>query len=120
MQSMFNLSQGHCFTVFSCVFSSILLKFMLSVLGFLGLLTSEASTASQASTILKELIKHHMDQRTLLINGSIPFQDASENMESSAIKSICAVFENALNTCDGIPNEHVLDVISVLFLKLGK
>ncbi|RVX09572.1 hypothetical protein CK203_012400 [Vitis vinifera] len=85
-----------------------------------GLLTSEASTASQASTILKELIKHHMDQRTLLINGSIPFQDASENTESSAIKSICAVFENALNTCDGIPNEHVLDVISVLFLKLGE
>lgn len=85
-----------------------------------GLLASEASTASQASTILKELIKHHMDQRTLLINGSIPFQDASENTESSAIKSICAVFENALNTCDGIPNEHVLDVISVLFLKLGE
>ena len=28
---------------------------MLYVLGFLGLLTSEASTASQASTILKEL-----------------------------------------------------------------
>ncbi|KAJ9695853.1 hypothetical protein PVL29_011032 [Vitis rotundifolia] len=85
-----------------------------------GLLTSEASTASQASTILKELIKHRMDQRTLLINGSIPFQDASENTESSAIKSICAVFENALSTCDGIPNEHVLDVISVLFLELGE
>lgn len=104
----------------SWAFSSILLKFILYVLGFLGLLTSEASSASQASTILKELIKHHMDQRILLINESIPFEDALESTESSVIKSICAVFGNALSTCDGIPNEHILDVISALFLKLGK
>lgn len=103
----------------SWAFSSILLKFILYVLGFLGLLTSEASSASQASTILKELIKH-MDQRILLINESIPFEDALESTESSVIKSICAVFGNALSTCDGIPNEHILDVISALFLKLGK
>ena len=89
---------------------------MLYVLGFLGLLTFEASTASQASTILKELVKHHMDQRILLISERM----ALESTKSSAIKSICAVFENALSTCDGIPNEHNLDVISILFLKLGK
>ena len=89
---------------------------MLYVLGFLGLLTFEASTASQASTILKELVKHHMDQRILLISERM----ALESTKSSAIKSICAVFENALSTCDGIPNEHILDVISILFLKLGK
>ena len=62
------------------------------------------------------LVKHHMNQRILLISERM----ALESTESSAIKSICAVFENALSTYDGIPNEHILDVISVLFLKLGK
>ncbi|KAJ6332056.1 hypothetical protein OIU76_010440 [Salix suchowensis] len=35
------------------------------------------------------------------------------------VKSTCAVLENILNSCVGIPNEHLLGVISVLFNKLG-
>ncbi|XP_062164895.1 protein FAR1-RELATED SEQUENCE 5-like [Alnus glutinosa] len=45
-------------------------------------------------------------------------QDYQESMEASTIKSICAVFENALSAHNGTPNEHILGVISVLFIKL--
>lgn len=43
-----------------------------------------------------------------------------ESEEAGAIKSTCAIFDNALSSYDGIPNEHILAVISHLFLKLGK
>jgi hypothetical protein len=43
-------------------------------------------------------------------------QDYQESMEASTIKSICAVFENALSAHNGTPNEHILGVISVLFI----
>lgn len=42
-----------------------------------------------------------------------------ETMKASALISICTIFEDALSTCKGLPNEHLLDVISALFLKLG-
>ncbi|KAE8098771.1 hypothetical protein FH972_016809 [Carpinus fangiana] len=83
-----------------------------------GLLTSEASTASQASSILKELLSRHVDHKFL---KDKPFDDElQESIEASAVKSICAVFENTLSALNGIPNEHILGVISVLFLKLEK
>ncbi|KAK4580618.1 hypothetical protein RGQ29_024312 [Quercus rubra] len=41
-------------------------------------------------------------------------------MEASAIKSVCLIFENALATYSGTPDEHILGVITVLFLNLGE
>ncbi|KAI9392131.1 hypothetical protein POPTR_006G050000v4 [Populus trichocarpa] len=84
-----------------------------------GLLTDEA-TASQASDIMKELINHYIDPKEVEINESQSLDDSSqESEEANMIKSTCAVLENILNSCDGIPNEHLLGVISVLFKKLG-
>ncbi|KAM2437141.1 hypothetical protein EV1_014215 [Malus domestica] len=39
-------------------------------------------------------------------------------MKASALILICTDFEDALSTCKGVPNEHLLGVISALFLKL--
>ncbi|PON31520.1 Coatomer beta subunit [Parasponia andersonii] len=85
-----------------------------------GLLTSEDSIASHAALILKEVISHHVNQISPLVDDSEPFQvDGKESNAASAIKSTCAILENSLMTCDGKPNEHILTVISALFLKLG-
>ncbi|XP_008222099.1 PREDICTED: RRP12-like protein [Prunus mume] len=85
-----------------------------------GLLTSEASTAAHASGILQELISQFVDQRSLLVAESQCSEDGGhETMKASALISICTIFEDALSTCKGLPNEHLLDVISALFLKLG-
>lgn len=86
----------------------------------LGLLTSEARIASHASGVLKELISQFVDLKSLLVNENQPFEDeGQEIMKASALRSICAIFEEDLNSCKGVPNEHLLDVISALFLKLG-
>uniref|UniRef100_A0A5B6YH98 Putative RRP12-like protein isoform X1 n=1 Tax=Davidia involucrata TaxID=16924 RepID=A0A5B6YH98_DAVIN len=86
-----------------------------------GLLNFGASTASQASIILKELINHHFDRRNFSTVDNLPVEnEIKSSMESSAIKSTCAVYDNMLSTCAGIPNEYILAVISVLFLKLGE
>lgn len=87
---------------------------------YVGLLNSDASTALEASKVLKELIKHHIDEKFLLTvekeeDDKVPCSD-----EQHATKSICDDFENHFSCKDSIPNEHVLAVISVLFLKLGK
>lgn len=96
-------------------------KFPLVIGPLAGLLTSEASTVSQASNILKELINHHINQKIFLSYENQPFEDEARwSVEAIATKSTCDVFDNLLSTCDGIPNEHVLGVISVLFLKLGE
>ncbi|XP_050383824.1 uncharacterized protein LOC126800497 [Argentina anserina] len=74
-----------------------------------GLLASEARTASHSSDILKELISHHVD-----------ISDEGEDLvKSNALRSICAIFEEGLNLCKKLPNDHLLDAISALFLKLG-
>ncbi|OMO60265.1 hypothetical protein CCACVL1_24282 [Corchorus capsularis] len=78
------------------------------------LLTSEA-TASQASAILKELISHHIELKSYSADN-----DGIGNEEADAIKSICAIFENTLNSTDGIPNKHVLAVLATLFPKIGE
>lgn len=80
----------------------------------LVLLTSEASTASQASDIMKELISHHLDLKSFSAENN-----GLGSEEADAIKSICSIFENALSSSDGLPNEHVLAVLTVLFQKLG-
>ncbi|KAH9679245.1 hypothetical protein WN943_027408 [Citrus x changshan-huyou] len=82
-----------------------------------GLLTSEASITLQASAFVKELISQLADVKT---NEILSFEDGDqENDEARAIKSICAIFEDAIGF-DSIPNEHILAVISLLFLKLGE
>lgn len=87
----------------------------------LGLLTSEGTTASQASSILIDVLKHRVGPQSLLIGTDQTFHDNSQlSMEGNAIRSTCQVFENSLSATDGIPNEHLLSVISVLFLELGK
>ena len=78
------------------------------------LLTSEASTASHASDIMKELISLCVDLKSFLADNN-----GLGSEETDAIKSICSIFENALSSSDGLPNEHVLAVLTVLFQKLG-
>jgi len=85
-----------------------------------GLLTFEGNTASQASSILNDVLKHHIGPLSMLMGTDQTLHDGSlERVKADAIKSTCAVFEDALSSTDGIPNEHVLSVISVLFLELG-
>ncbi|CAK9182413.1 unnamed protein product [Ilex paraguariensis] len=84
-----------------------------------GLLLSEASTASQASQILQELINCHIDRNLLIIENQPVDNVAVCNTETTAIISTCTIFDNVLSSCGGIPNEHILAVLSVLFLKLG-
>lgn len=38
----------------------------------------------------------------------------------NAARSVCTVFESTLNSCDGIPNEHILTVTALLIEKLGR
>lgn len=85
-----------------------------------GLLTSEATTAAQASKFLKELINCHIDvSNKLTTESQLVENEAACEMEST-VKSTCAVFSNLLSSCGEVPNEHILAVISVLFLKLGE
>ncbi|XP_038697299.1 RRP12-like protein isoform X2 [Tripterygium wilfordii] len=86
-----------------------------------GLLTSEASTASWASGIMKELIDHHIDPKVFIPDENQSLEDVSQESEGAGIiQSICIILENTLSSCDGIPNEHILGVLSALFCKLGK
>ncbi|CAJ1967593.1 unnamed protein product [Sphenostylis stenocarpa] len=85
----------------------------------MGLLTLDGNTASQASSILNDVLKHHISPLSMLMGTDQTSHDSSlEGVKADAIKSTCAVFESALSSIDGIPNEHVLSVISVLFLEL--
>lgn len=86
----------------------------------LGLLTFEANTASQASNILKDVLKRYVRPLSIAIDTNQTYDGRSqESVEGSALKSMCAVFKDALSTGDEIPNEHFLSVISILFLELG-
>ncbi|XP_010247513.1 PREDICTED: RRP12-like protein [Nelumbo nucifera] len=100
---------------------SILIGNLPLVFGSLaGLLVSEASTASQAAGILKELISHLLNQMTLLTSENETYEDKlRDTTESVVISSICNVFENMLTTAGVVPNKHMLAVISDLLLKLG-
>lgn len=104
-----------------CVNSVYIIHLLIHVaIADLGLLSSEASIASLASSILKELVSHLADYKTLLTDKDKPSDDeGQESMEASAIKSVCLIFENALATYSGTPDEHILGVITVLFLNLG-
>ncbi|CAN6914194.1 unnamed protein product [Brassica oleracea] len=87
-----------------------------------GLLTSEEDVASQASVILKDLISSYIDTDNLLTEGSLSSED-EDNLAGgdniNAARSVCTVFESTLNSCDGIPKEHILTVTALLIEKLG-
>ncbi|XP_009137134.1 RRP12-like protein isoform X1 [Brassica rapa] len=87
-----------------------------------GVLTSEDDVASQASVILKDLISSYIDTNNLLAEGSLSSED-EDNLTGgdniNAARSVCTVFESTLNSCDGIPKEHILTVTALLIEKLG-
>lgn len=85
----------------------------------LGLLTSE-STATKASSILQEMINHHIDVEALSsFKEMLEDENKVEPKESRIVKSLCHALLKVVSTHKGIPNEHILAVISVLFIKLG-
>ncbi|KAK7267351.1 hypothetical protein RIF29_20020 [Crotalaria pallida] len=86
-----------------------------------GLLSLEGNTALRTSSILNDVLRNHVGPQSLSIDkGQISHENSEKSIEGNAIKLTCAVFENALSAADGIPNEHILSVISVLFLELGE
>ncbi|KAL5719973.1 hypothetical protein ACHQM5_012691 [Ranunculus cassubicifolius] len=74
-----------------------------------GVLAFEAYS-SQGADIIREMINKHLDGNTFKVSAE----------DSSAIASTCIVFEDILSGSKGIPNEHVLAVVSELFYKLGE
>ncbi|CAI0374942.1 unnamed protein product [Linum tenue] len=93
-----------------------------TILGRLtGLLSLEGDIASQATDIIKELINQCIDVKVLLANKGKSFDEVREgSQEVDMIKATCHVFELALSSCTGVPNEQILSVISVLFQRLGE
>lgn len=85
----------------------------------LGLLTSETTTAAQTSIHLIELINYHIDATNKLTTEEQLVENAAVCEMESAVNSTCAVFSELLSSCGDVPNEHILAVVSALFLKLG-
>ncbi|KAK3405494.1 hypothetical protein EUGRSUZ_K01988 [Eucalyptus grandis] len=84
-----------------------------------GLLVGEADAASQASSILKDLINEQVNEETFHMESQ-PRDDVSEeSLETIAIRRICIALESALSAHGDTPNQHALSVISLLYLKLG-
>ncbi|MQM17615.1 hypothetical protein Taro_050587 [Colocasia esculenta] len=84
-----------------------------------GLLISESSVAKHAADILRELINQHTDWG-IFLSSSQSYDDFVKSPEGSVIMSICASCQNVLSACSSIPSEHILAVISDLFLKIGE
>ncbi|KAI3806558.1 hypothetical protein L1987_22467 [Smallanthus sonchifolius] len=95
-------------------------QYSLIIASIAGLLTSE-STATKASNILKEMINHHIDVEVLFSSEKMLANENNvESKESRIVKSLCDELLKVASTNKGIPNEHILAVISALFLKLEK
>ncbi|KAG7546447.1 Armadillo-type fold [Arabidopsis suecica] len=112
LEKAYSVEPALCLTKLPLVFGSLA-----------GLLISTDDVASQASIILKDLISSHIDKNKLLAEGSLSSEDednvtGGDNINTA--RCVCSVFESALNSCDGIPNEHILTVISLLIEKLGE
>ncbi|KAL0453112.1 UNVERIFIED_CONTAM: RRP12-like protein [Sesamum latifolium] len=86
-----------------------------------GLLSSEADVALQASSMLRELINHHIDGKSLLNTENQDMEDkATNNAEIKAVETTCTTFYNLLSASSQIPSEHFFSVVAFLFLKLGE
>lgn len=85
-----------------------------------GLLTRPENIALPASNILKEMINVHIDGKKFLTGKKQAVDDEALNgSEFEAVKAICLVFEDVLLSTSGYPNDHILAILSVMFLKLG-
>lgn len=85
-----------------------------------GLLTRPENIALPASNILKEMINAHIDVKEFLTGKKQADDAALSSSEFETVKAICLVFENMLLSSSENPNDHMLAVLSVMFLKLGK
>lgn len=86
-----------------------------------GLLTRPENIALPASNILKEMINVHIDGKKFLTGKKQAVDDEALNgSEFEAVKAICLVFEDVLLSTSGYPNDHILAILSVMFLKLGR
>lgn len=86
-----------------------------------GLLTRPENIALQSSNILKELIIAHIDGKEFLTGKKQAVDDETLNSsEFAAVKAIFLVFEDLLISSSEFPNDHILAILSVVFLKLGR
>lgn len=85
-----------------------------------GLLTRPENIALPASNILKEMINAHIDVKEFLTGKKQADDVALSSSEFETVKAICLVFENMLLSSSEYPNDHMLAVLSVMFLKLGE
>ncbi|GAB2233270.1 hypothetical protein Droror1_Dr00002489 [Drosera rotundifolia] len=85
-----------------------------------GLLSNEDDTAAKASGVLKDLISNLIERFRSDRHGTQTINfDIVKDRESNAVASVCSVFERLLESFDGVPNVHVLDTISALFIYFG-
>ncbi|KAJ8509793.1 hypothetical protein OPV22_000227 [Ensete ventricosum] len=85
-----------------------------------GYLVADSNPSEAVAEVLKDLINVHIDLKLSMTGASkLCNNDEDVNPETSAIVDLCSVFSNMLNTCKS-PTEPMLDVISALFLRLGK
>ncbi|CAL9204829.1 unnamed protein product [Musa hybrid cultivar] len=85
-----------------------------------GYLVADGNPSEAVAEVLKDLINVHIDLKLSMTGASkLCNNDEDDNPETSAIVNLCSVFSNMLNTCKS-PTEPMLDVISALFLRLGK
>ncbi|KAI0497430.1 hypothetical protein KFK09_020654 [Dendrobium nobile] len=87
-----------------------------ALIGYLG---SDSDTSKLVADILKELINFHINQSLFRLNkGQSDNYKMESSPEAAAVASICSVSDKMLKKCI-FPTEHMLEVMSVLFLKLG-
>ncbi|KAL2923581.1 RRP12-like protein [Bienertia sinuspersici] len=91
-------------------------SFPIGIKAISGLLTCEDDIASKSSSILKNLFSEQLSD----IGSHLARDSENIDEESEIIASISSIFMELLDSFAGIPNEHILSVLSVLFLKLGR
>ncbi|CAM8895857.1 unnamed protein product [Rhodiola kirilowii] len=79
---------------------------------------SNTGSAIHASSILKQMISQYVDRPDASCTNIEQFTE-DEYHDRPPVLGLCRLFEDVLKRCEGIPNEHILGVVSVLFLKLG-
>ncbi|KAL8041431.1 hypothetical protein ABFS82_10G163500 [Erythranthe guttata] len=86
-----------------------------------GLLSSNGDVALPTSIILRELIDHHIDGKSLLTIESQEMEGVTtQSAEFKAMETTCTTFYNVLSASAQIPNEHFFSVVAFLFVKLGR
>ncbi|GFP92216.1 ribosomal RNA-processing protein 12 [Phtheirospermum japonicum] len=85
-----------------------------------GFLSYGDDVAAQTSTILRELIDQHIDEKFLSAIESQEMEDMiTDNAEFKAIQTTCTALHNVLSASPQTLSEHFFSVVSFLFLKLG-